>query len=243
MLDNKNFPIPDTQFKALLASLLPPSWDIFTDPYVASCSGLAANINAKGTVPTQEFIGILKKEYLYRKSHSETAAHHSYQSTSQFPNKQHLVDHFSTSSSHNNNGTTVCCCNCNLIGHQTDDCKWLGQIKCQECSWFGYMEKNCRHKEKKRKNEDSCKDKLKKKKGQTHETQEETKPKDNTTYSMQEPKGIASIEEITSKNDEDNIKDCGCDTCNPSDVFANDEHLSYHDWLANTATTSHVTNS
>ena len=36
MLDNENFFIPDTQFKALLASSLPPSWDIFMDPYVAS---------------------------------------------------------------------------------------------------------------------------------------------------------------------------------------------------------------
>ena len=79
MLDNENFFIPDTQFKALLASSLPPSWDTFTDPYAASRSSLTATINAKETVPTQEFIGILKEEYLRRKSRSETAAHHSYQ--------------------------------------------------------------------------------------------------------------------------------------------------------------------
>ena len=87
MLDNGNFFIPDTQFKALLASSLLPSWDIFTDPYVASRSGLTANINAKETVPTQEFIGIWKEEYLHCKSCSDTTAHHSYQSTSQSSNK------------------------------------------------------------------------------------------------------------------------------------------------------------
>ena len=107
MLDNENFFIPDTQFKALLASSLLPLWDIFTDPYVASQSGLTANINAKETIPTQEFIAILKEEYLHCKSCSKTAAHHSYQTTSQFPNKQCLVDCFSTSSSHNNSGTSV----------------------------------------------------------------------------------------------------------------------------------------
>ena len=84
---------------------------------------------------------------------------------------------------------------------------------------------------------------MKKKKEQTHETQEETRSKDNTTYSMQEPEGIASIEKITFENDEDNIEDYNYDTYNPSDVFANDERLSYYDWLADIATTSHVTNS
>ena len=37
------------------------------------------------------------------------------------------------------------------------------------------------------------------------------KPKDNTTYSMQEPEGIASIEEFTFENNEDNIKDYNYD--------------------------------
>ena len=100
------------------------------------------------------------------------------------------------------------------------------------------MGKNCWHKGKKRKNEDSCEDKLKKKKEQTHETQEETKPKENTTYSMQEPKGIASIEEITSKNDEDNIEDYNYDTYNPSDVFANDKCLCKGNWKLDLAKTS-----
>ena len=89
MLDIGNFFIPDTQFKALLASSLPPSWDTFTDPYVASRGGLTATINAKGAVPTQEFIGILKEEALHCKSRSESAAQHTYQSTSKSypPNK------------------------------------------------------------------------------------------------------------------------------------------------------------
>ena len=89
MLDNENLFILNTQFKALLAYSLLPSLDIFTDFYVASQSGLAATINAKETVPTQdvptqEFIRILKEEYLCHKSCSETATHHL---TSQSPNK------------------------------------------------------------------------------------------------------------------------------------------------------------
>jgi hypothetical protein len=39
MLNNQNFNVPDTQFKTIITSLLPPSWDIFTDPYVGSQPG------------------------------------------------------------------------------------------------------------------------------------------------------------------------------------------------------------
>ena len=63
------------------------------------------------------------------------------------------------------------------------------------------------------------------KKQQTHETQEKTESKDNTTHSMQEPEGIASIEEITFENDEDNIEDYNYDMYNLSDVFANDKRF------------------
>jgi hypothetical protein len=101
------------------------------------------------------------------------------------------------------------------------------------------MRKNCWCKGKKRKNKDSHDDKSKKEKEQTHETQEETKPKENATYSMQEPEVIGFIEEVTFKN----TKDYNYNTYNSSDIYANDKRLSYYDWLADTATTLHVTNS
>ena len=93
----------------------------------------------------------------------------------------------------------------------------------------------------KRKNEDSCDDKSKKKKEQTHETQEETKPKENATCSMQEPENIAFIEEVTFENVEDDVEDYNYDMYNPSEVYANDDCLSHYDWLTNTATTAFIT--
>ena len=104
------------------------------------------------------------------------------------------------------------------------------------------MGKNCQCKGIKRKNEDLHEDKSKKKKEQTHETQEESKPKENPAFSMQEPEGIAFIEEVTFENTEDDVENYNYDTYN-SDVYENDECLSYYHWLADTATTSHVTNS
>ena len=99
---------------------------------------------------------------------------------------------------------------------------YSGQIKCRECSWFGHMGKNCRHKGMKRKNEDLHEDKSKKKKEQTHETQEGSKPKENAAFSMQEPEGIAFIEEVTFENTKDNVENHNYDTYN-SDVYENDE--------------------
>jgi hypothetical protein len=68
MLNNWNFNVPDTQFKTIIASSLPPSWDIFTDPYVGSQPGTRAEVDTRGSVQTQEFIGIIKEEYLRRKT-------------------------------------------------------------------------------------------------------------------------------------------------------------------------------
>jgi Zinc knuckle len=139
MLNNRNFNVPDMQFKTIIASSLPPSWDIFTDPYMGSQPGTRAEVDTRGSVQTQEFIGIIKEEYLQRKTRADTTIqHHSYQSSQ---SKQSLANQLKEPGN-----SSLRCRNCNLIGHLTDDCKWLGQIKCRECGWFGHMAKDCRRK-------------------------------------------------------------------------------------------------
>jgi hypothetical protein len=64
MLNNRNYNVPDMQVKTIIASLLPPSWDIFTDPYVASQPNTQAKVDTRGSVQTQEFIRIIKAENL-----------------------------------------------------------------------------------------------------------------------------------------------------------------------------------
>ena len=67
LFGNKDYKIPDTQFKAHIASSLPPSWDIFTEPYVGCHVGVKET-NAKKLIHSQELIGIIEEEYLQRKS-------------------------------------------------------------------------------------------------------------------------------------------------------------------------------
>jgi hypothetical protein len=59
----------DIFFKVILSLSLPKSWDTFTEPYVGICKGVDKN-NLKKTISSQEFIGILKEEYIWCQGHS-----------------------------------------------------------------------------------------------------------------------------------------------------------------------------
>jgi hypothetical protein len=59
---DEGFKISDTFFKVIISSLLPLSWDVFTESYIGGRRGVV-EIDPKKTMGSQEFIGILK-EYL-----------------------------------------------------------------------------------------------------------------------------------------------------------------------------------
>ena len=61
-LEVEDFMVNDVQFKAIISTLLPPSWDSYTEPYVGQHKGETA-IDAKKLMGSQEFIGIIKEEY------------------------------------------------------------------------------------------------------------------------------------------------------------------------------------
>ena len=65
-MDDNDFKISDIFFEVILLSSLPESWDTFTEPYVGVHKGVDKN-DPKKTVSSQEFIGILKEEYIQEK--------------------------------------------------------------------------------------------------------------------------------------------------------------------------------
>src|ERR1700735_707137 len=230
ILNNPNFAISDIQFKTIIASSLPESWDVFTTPYVGGHVDETPGVtDTRQKVNTQEFIGIIKEEYIRRKERGNMTTHTNYQASSNSQFQQPLVNRLKDRIHQNDNDNNRCR-NCNLIGHRTNDCKWLGQIRCRECNWFGHKAKDCRRKGKgKRKVEANNDTTRKKQKEQTHETHEESSSK---------------IEELTFVVDEYDTENYNFDTYN-SDVTTTeiDERLSYYDWLSDSATTSHITNS
>ena len=63
LMNDDDFKISDIFFKLILSSSLPESWDTFMEPYVGVCKGVDKN-NLKKTLSSQEFIDILKEEYI-----------------------------------------------------------------------------------------------------------------------------------------------------------------------------------
>ena len=135
VLDDRDFHITDKQFKTIIASSLPETWDIFTEPYVGGHIGTVES-DPKKLMSSQEFIGILKEEYIQRKNRGETTQYAHYTNTgnnnrSPRPLANRIQNPKMAS-------TGMFCNNCQQTSHITDDCKWLGKPRCGKCTWFGH---------------------------------------------------------------------------------------------------------
>jgi len=120
VLDNTDFRISDIQFKTIIASSLPPSWDTFTEPYVGRHIGATEN-DPKKLTSSQEFIGILKEEYTKRKDRQGTTQQ-TYYSKPHGNNKQQqsLTDRIQGSAK---SSSGMQCCNCQHTNHIMDNCR------------------------------------------------------------------------------------------------------------------------
>jgi hypothetical protein len=127
ILDDTDFCITDTQFKTIITSSLPASWDTFMEPYVGRYVSIAEQ-DPKKLSSSQEFIGILKEEYTKWKDHVNDAQQSYY---------NNLTNNTNTNKKRpqgQRKATGMMCRNCNHENHITDNCKWLGQLKCDKCS-------------------------------------------------------------------------------------------------------------
>jgi len=215
VLDDGNFHITDMQFKTIIASSLSPTWDIFTEPYVGRRVGVAKN-NPKKQTSFQEFIGILKEEHAKRKERNGSGQQ-TYYSNTKKTNGKSLANRIR--GQHKTTGMQ--CKNCKHDSHTTDNCKWLGQPKCEKCSWFGHVGSECRR-DKKRKRDDD--DGEKQKSGKTEQINHAAEDADN--------------------NKDNEIVFSSNDMCisTPHIKEINENSMILYDWLADSMTTSHVTN-
>jgi transposase InsO family protein len=171
---------------------------------------------------SQEFIGAIKEEYLRRKSRTGTTTDQAYYAKTVNKNRP-LADRI-----HNPNKPTEVvqsssgCKNCGYKGHTTDNCRWLGQQKCDKCGWFGTEDHDCQKRIQKRKaDKEKWRVAKKVRKEQVNQVMED----EAIVFTAEEQAGA-----------------CNFDTYNSLDIEGNDERLLFYDWLADSATTSHVTN-
>jgi len=236
VLDNEDFRITDIQFKTIIASSLPPSWDAFTEPYVGRRQG-TIETDPKKLTSSQEFIRIIKEEYGRRKARKEptTGSKPSMSNSTYYSspstNNRSLADRIHAPTTPADSSSSVFCCDCRQNTHTTDNCRWLGQPKCNKCGWFGHIGSKCFRTQQKRKNENEEGGKPKKaeKREQAHRTTEDEHEHANEgiTFTAEESAGI-----------------CNFDTYDPRNVEEIDDRMIfYSDWLADTATSSHIVNS
>ena len=224
ILDDEDFRITDIQFKTIISSSLPSSWDTFTEPYVGRRIG-TIETDPKKLTSSQQFIGILKEEYLKRKDRNLTSS----ATTSTYTlntNIRPLADRIQSKIS-----SGMRCRNCNMTNHVTDDCKWLGQPKCEKCGWFGHIGLNCRRDQKRMMN---TKGGGGNKRAKQEQVNHAVVQNDNDARDDIDNEIVFSTSEIADE--------CILNQCNPLSVEENDDLLSFYDWLADSATTSHVTN-
>ena len=233
VLNNADFHIMDIQFKTIITSSLPSSWDVFTKPYVGRWVGVAEK-DPKKLTSSQEFIGILKEEYMKRKDrngNTQQVYHMNTKAKNNFGNQKNYT--LGACAQGQNKTTGMLCCNCKLTSHVTDDYKWLGQPLCDECNWFGHVGADCCHHLK-------CKWV-----GNTGGTSNQKKLKKESMNAVEEQTNVASeskgdVEIVFVSNEVDNFPNNN--SCNTSVTEMNEESMILCYWLADSATTSHVTN-
>jgi gag-polypeptide of LTR copia-type/GAG-pre-integrase domain len=240
-MDTKRTIIDDASFKEILALSLPRSWDGFTQPYINGEEGVD-NPRSKGLISSQKFIGLLRQEYIQRKLRAQPA-----ESASQaIQKKPNLANRIGKGKPAPRGGQGAShaekpkgsCSHCGRGNHATDKCYFLGKTKCDTCGKFTHATKDCWGK--KRKDGDGEASASASKKAKVEET-----------HAVVEDIMDAFIEEVDEEDaifateyqhgavfdDEENNFDsvaCNFDQSNQT--------LDAYDWLADSATTSHVVN-
>jgi len=126
------------------------------------------------------------------------------------------------------------CHNCQHTNHITDNCKWLGKPKCGKCGWFGHIAAECRRGQKRKANDGGGGKWKQPRKEQAHHAAENGSNNDGGDLSDNNDNDMAFLAQE------------GAETCNfdnySLNVEENGKTLSHYDWLADCATTSHITN-
>ncbi len=237
LLGDGDFKISDLLFKIIISSSLPPSWDTYTESYVGGPTALIAG-DPKRRLNSQELIGLLKEEYIRRESRKREVTHSTF-SSNHFYNKPSLANRIAPPNVHPKQvPSNKFCKNCKLTNHNTHECRYLGKPKCGQCDKFGHAQKDCWfNKNSKRRRE--------KQTGRDNDNKKSRREEANEGAKIEEVQHIAfpAFDDdpvMFSPSDEGQY--FNFDQDNVYNSASNDERVLYYDWLADSATTSHICN-
>jgi len=127
-----------------------------------------------------------------------------------------------------------------MVGHRTNNCYTWGKEQCIHCTKFNHALDNCYFKDKPKPS------KKEKKRENSH------KRAKNEVNAVKSDRSYVAIEEVEEVGEvslggitfdpSEHGQYFNFDNENVTDYNVNDEHTLYYDWLANSVTTSHITN-
>jgi len=241
LMGDTHFYIPNITFKLLICQSLPQLWDNYMDAYIGSQTFTAEDPCM--SVSSQHFICILKNEYNHHKGRKMEPHGNSQQVNFTKTTMHSLVSHISSQPSSgrtsSKNASTFCKL-CNILGHPTDKCTHF-EKRCHNCNHFGHKEATC------------CFEKItwKRKTGGTNHPGRGGKrrhPAQGRAPKNEETAHIKEMEEVvfqTTEHNNENPIDTESYNNFHSDIvitYDNGETLIYYNCLADSATTSHISN-
>jgi hypothetical protein len=246
-LSTEEFKTLDLFFKIIISSSLPPSWDNFTQAYIAKVCRYSTQ-NPFKDITSQEFIRVIKSEVEWcgklnksKNSNITNAQGKKKEKPSLFKHIGNRIKGMKIKDADNENtepkGLSASIAGNMAMQPMTVFCGIKKNVLI--AGKFNHLLADCYYKDKPK--EQNKKDKAKENPFKHSRTKEVNAANSNHSYAT-----IKEVEEVTLGGITFNTSKCGqffnFDNENVTNSSINDEHTLYYDWLADSATTSHITN-
>src|SRR6266851_2907309 len=236
LMGDARFYIPDITFKLLICQSLPPSWDNYTDAYIGSQTFAAED--PRTSISSQHFIGLLKTEYNRREGCKTDIPPQVNQANT---STRSLMSRITPANGRTSFKASTFCKLCNITGHPTDECTRL-EKRCRNCNNYGHEEAACRFEKIIRKRKTGGTNGVGRGGKKRQPRGRGRPPKSEETTHIEEMEEV--VFQSTKRNDEMPVDADQYDAFDNDVVvtYENGETLIYYDCLADSATTSHVSN-
>ena len=212
---DNDFKVSDNQFKVLISSSLPTSWDIFTEGYVGGRKDVPET-DPKKLMSSQQFIGIIKPSVATHAARNLPRHTRAFRQRKQAPAKPNIAIYVSAITITLQNADTV----------TKSHAAFARSI--MEAMNAGTVTVN-----------HPKRDPEKRKRGGKQKGGDAKRQKTEATHEAEEEDSNMHIEEVAFMTEEDNNTNS---TTHVNNMGEYEKPLHFYDWLADSATTSHICN-